>query len=145
VSNEKRIYVVVAETVDTPGMGTVVQVPGRMAAQGGHALGRMKMYRVAEAALKRKVRGIDDFYFLEKIANEKITTIWKSCRDSRELAHIALNWNRVLVGYYDFQDENDEVYGVGCHPTTAIASVPVDPDKVEGVSDYLPLWRPEEC
>jgi hypothetical protein len=135
---EKRIYVIVAETVDTPEKGTIVQVPGRMAAQGGHALSRMKMHRLAGAADDGK-KSSDLF----KMADEKITTIWKACRDSDELQHIADNLDRVRVAWYDFEDENIPLYGV-YHPRTALATFPIDPKRIEGVTDYLPLWKPEE-
>ncbi len=139
---EKRIYVVIAETVDTPDKivvpsGVVAQVPGRMAAQGGHALSRMKMHRLAGAADDGK-KSSDLF----KMADEKITTIWKSCRDSKELQHIADNLDRVRIGHYYFEDENPEVYGYW-HPRTALATIPVHPERIEGVLDYLPLWKPE--
>ena len=139
----KRIYVVIAEMVDTPDKavvpsGVVVQVPGRMAAQGGHALSRMKMHRLLNilercAGAKKQAR---------QIADEKFTTIWKSCRDTKELNHVIQLLNRAKIAWYDFEDENPEIYGYW-HPRTAIATVPVNPERVEGVLDYLPLWTPE--
>jgi len=142
---EKRIYVVIAETVDTP-LGAVRQVPGRMAAQGGHALSRMKMHRLIEDM--RSKRHPRTFKRLEALADEKITTIYKSCRDSRELEHIHRLLAKARIEHCDFEDENDEIYGtyddgMGCHPRTAIATVPVYPERAEGVVDYLPLWTPE--
>lgn len=141
---EKRIYVVVAETVDTPEKGAVVQIPGRMAAQGGHALSRMKMRRMVRAISKTPLKAVAFRPALEKMADEKITTIWLSCRDSNELQHIADNLNRVGVKWHDFEDENDEIYGTGYHPRTALATVPVNPDKLISVTNYLPLWKPED-
>jgi peptidyl-tRNA hydrolase len=150
---EKRIFVVVAHTVDTP-TGIVVQVPGRMAAQGGHALSRMKMhrllddiertYRIANKIAKKLGDKTEVIGNWRKIADRKITTIWLACRDSQELQHIADNLDRVGVGYYDFEDENDNLYGVGWHPRTALAAVPAAPERLEGITDYLPLWTPEK-
>lgn len=144
MKEEKRIYVVVAETVDTPDTkvvpsGVVVQVPGRMAAQGGHALSRMKMHRMLDAACLNKYFHTPEFReLLTKLADEKITTIWKSCRDSRELNHVHLLLGKAKIASYFFEDENPEVYGYW-HPRTALATVPVLLKQVEGILDYLPL------
>ena len=145
---EKRIYVIIAETVDTP-QGAVHQVPGRMAAQGGHALSRMKMHRVMDSLFSRKeIKAIAYKPDLEKMADEKTTTIWLACRDSRELEHIHRLLTKARIRHYDFEDENDEIYGIygddtGCHPCTALATVPVYPEQVTDIIDYLPLWTPE--
>jgi hypothetical protein len=117
-----------------------------MAAQGGHALSRMKMRRLIEDM--RSKRHPRTFERLEALADEKITTIWKSCRDSRELEHIHRLLAKARIKHCDFEDENDEVYGTyddgaGCHPRTALATVPVYPEQVIDIADYLPLWKPK--
>lgn len=141
---EKRIYVVIAHTVDVP-TGIVDQVPGRMAAQGGHAVGRMRLHMMLTAACTNKSLRTPEFReLLTNFADEKITTIWKSCRDSRELMHVQQLLFHAPIRFYEFQDENDPLYGVGVHPATALATYPATADDVEGILDYLPLWKPEE-
>lgn len=141
---EKRIYAVAAETVETPTRGDVVQIPGRMSAQFGHALSRMRMHRMAHYAnnwvgLRSRKNGF--LHDMQAFADEAITTIHLACRDSRELDHVMglLHKHRVL--FYEFRDENPAVYGPG-RVVTAFATVPVTKAQVEGILDYLPLWTP---
>jgi peptidyl-tRNA hydrolase len=129
----KRIYAVVALSVDTP-VGTVVQVPGRMAAQAVHAVSRMKMHRLLDA----KTRGATTKK-LRQIANEGITTIVLACRDTRELRHIAFLLSKARIKHHWFEDVNPEVYGSGAWQT-ALATGPVHRGTVEGILDYLPLF-----
>jgi hypothetical protein len=157
-SEEKRIYVVVAKVVDTiieSKYGVIAQIPGRMAAQGGHALSRMRMHRMAELMkgkkyppqrLELEIEELEEGYEIEELnlADEKITTIWLACRDGKELDHVAGLLDIRRIDYYDFQDENDSLYGLEFHPRTALATFPVFPADVIGILDYLPLWKPEE-
>jgi hypothetical protein len=141
MAEEKRIYAVAAETISTP-QGTVVQVPGRMSAQLGHALSRMRMHRMTDFAmswvgLRRVKNGFRND--MREFADEAITTIHKSCRDSLELDHVMRLLNRHHIPYFEFRDENPDVYGPGRF-ITAIATVPVRKRQVEGVLDYLPLF-----
>jgi hypothetical protein len=146
VLEEERIYAVIAKTVDTPDKkvvpsGVVTQIPGRMAAQGGHALSRMRMHRIIQYIHldKKLIRWPD----LEIIADTKVTTIWKSCRDSRELEHVFHLLDKAKIQSYFFEDENPDVYGYW-HPRTALATVPTSSKSIVGILDYLPLWKPEE-
>ena len=132
MSEEKRIYAVVAETVWTPDKGVVVQVPGRMAAQACHAVSRMRMHRLVASK-----PGVS----FKSVADEEITTIVLSCRDGKELAHVKALLNDRRVKWWGFDDTNPEVYG-GCSVPTALATVPVPASKVRGALDYLPLWSP---
>ena len=142
----KRIYVVVAETVDTPlTETTVVQIPGRMAAQAVHAASRMRMYRLLIEGSKLFKRNKGDYADVEAamtdLAGEAITTIILSARDSRELEHVRRLLAKAKIKYATFEDTNDAVYGPGA-VVTALATVPVLPNKVNGILDYLPLWTP---
>lgn len=136
---EKIIYAVAAETIWTPAMGVVKQVPGRMSAQLGHALSRMRMHRMATYALTasnyRDVRKKQ----LHRFADEAITTIHLSCRDGKELRHVADLLTKRGVRFWEFEDSNGEVYGPGQF-TTALATIPVRKIQVEGILDYLPLF-----
>jgi hypothetical protein len=48
------------------------------------------------------------------------------------------------IPYQSFHDENDEAYGEDQKILTAIATEPVDPVDVQGILDYLHLWRPRD-
>ena len=150
---ERRIYAVCAETVDTPTRRGVVQIPGRMSAQFSHATSKMKMHRMLSLVEKEVNSGRDMtgpngdlapiLETMEKIADEKITTINLSCRDSKELGHVMGLLHDARIKWHGFWDENPEVYGPGA-VLTAIATYPVKPSQVEGILDYLPLWDPEK-
>jgi len=73
MSEEKRIYVVVAETVDTPN-GVAVQPCGRIAAQCAHVVSQMQVFRHHLAAPE-----VVDIYGLLKPS----TTIVLAARDSK--------------------------------------------------------------
>ena len=164
--DEKIIYVVVAETVQhplvptgkgekslrTPETQTIVQVPGRLAAQACHAVRRMGHHMVIDAVkellsfanivslkkLKQAIHALDSL-----VVYEPITTIILSCRDSFELEHtynLLRDVNGVLA--YKFNDTNPPVYGEG-EVTTAFATVPVLKCQITGAIDYLPLWTPK--
>lgn len=139
---EKRIIVVIAEKVQTSERGVVMQVPGRMSAQGGHASGRTRLHLMATIAIQNKNLRTPEFReLLHDVANEKVTTIHLSCRDSNELDHVKLLLHKAKIRHFDFFDKNPDVYGPG-EVRTALATVPVEPDDLVGITDYLPLWTP---
>jgi|SRR5579863_2264166 len=162
-NEEKRIYVVVANTVQNPvlGYGNVTgkglrrledtldirQPAGRQIAQACHAVRRMGHSMVIRAVLslftKRASLSAIKAAISLNVNYEPITTIILSCRDSFELEHV-YNLLRDVVGVeaFKFRDTNFEAYGEG-EVTTAFATVPVTPTSVTGVLDYLPLWSPE--
>lgn len=144
MSEEKRIYVVVAETVDTPN-GRIKQPCGRAMAQACHAVGKMqvtsRIYRArdAERAPTTARLGLEDMPFRE------CTTIILAARDSKELSHVELLLAREGINRYNFWDTNGEVYGASesegdAHIMTALAIEPIEPIKVYGILNYLPLW-----
>ncbi len=155
----KRIYCVVADTVQhplekspvgdrvslrrTPETRDIDQVAGRLMAQGEHVVSKVRFHmmreeimRATRAAKGGKVwyRGHEVFFF------HPVTTINLAARDSFELEHVRGLLGERKVPYQAFYDENPEVYGVG-RVLTAIATEPVTPEQVVGVTDYLPLWR----
>jgi len=160
---EKRIYVVVANTVQHPlfegrrgeDTRTIVQVPGRQIAQACHAVRRMGHYMVIRAVLGlfEDIRGgkfrnlknrLDTIRatIAHELHYEPITTIVLSCRDSFELEHVYDLLRIAGVDVFMFFDTNPAVYGEG-EVRTAFATDPIDPSKTVGVIDYLPLWSPE--
>ncbi len=164
MKEEKRIYVVVANTVQHPLLGygndkgrgllrvadtqTIVQPAGRQIAQACHAVRRVGHSMVIRAVLhlftnwKRGLSHLRSAISLN-IHYEPTTTIVLSCRDSFELEHV-YNLLRDVAGVeaFKFHDTNFEVYGEG-EVTTAFATTPVEPKEVTGVLDYLPLWSPQ--
>lgn len=140
---EKIIYAVAAESIWTPAKGKVIQIPGRMSAQLGHALSRMRMHRMAAFAASwvgvRKGFPGNFKQELAEFADEAITTIHLSCRDEKELRHLTALLRRRGVRFYTFDDSNLDVYGPG-EFTTAFATIPVRKTQVAGILDYLPLF-----
>lgn len=137
MSEEKRIYVVVAETVDTPN-GVVVQPCGRAMAQACHAVGKMQVTRRIYHA--RDLREIGEVLDFEDLPFEECTTIILAARDSKELEHVNLLLANKGIARHLFADNNDAVYGEHARIATALATAPISPTEVYGVLDYLPLW-----
>lgn len=134
--DDKRIYAIVAEKVETPLRGVVTQIPGRMSAQLGHAIGKARMYGLIQHMRKLRRYRFED---LKVVADAGITTIQLQCRDGRELQHVALLLTKGHIRYYDFEDENPAVYGAG-GVITALATEPVYKEQTNGILDYLPLF-----
>lgn len=129
MSEEKRIYVAIAAEVNIDGR-VVKMEPGRQAVQGGHAKSMVHQ----ELFLKLDLWNCIPTY-------EPRTTIYKSCRDSYELSHIARLLGRVdpLPIVEMFTDTNKDFYGVDWGIPTAIAAYLTSEEAI-GVFDYLPLW-----
>jgi hypothetical protein len=179
MADEKIIYCVVAETVQHPlsveeysialppepypvllrtalvrieETRTIVQVPGRLAAQAAHVVSKMRYTQLAhevEAAtvktLTNRRRHLHTYDAPIVSPFQPITTIILGARDSFELEHV-YRLLRDVAGIltYKFNDTNPAVYGEG-EVTTAIATVPVLKAETIGILDYLPLWTPEQC
>lgn len=143
VSEDKRIYVVVAETVDTPN-GVVVQPCGRAMAQACHSIGKMQVtsreYYARERLSGMRIGGggLGDFW--EDFPFQECATIILAARDSAEISHVDFLLMKSGVERYSFCDTNDAVYGESARIMTAVCTVPVDPNKMVGILDYLPLW-----
>lgn len=130
IKEEKRIYVVIAATVQPEKGKNVTQPAGRQIAQACHVVSKLRfeMDKVFFGAVDSPVPG----------AFIPITTIILQARDSAELVHVySLLMNRKFP-VVSFQDENQAAYGVK-EPTTGIA-VLAAPSKMIGILDYLPLW-----
>lgn len=138
---EKRIYVVVAETVQADSghsdfyNDVVVQPAGRIAAQVGHVVSKMRTLRLV---------GFDEYW-------KPITTIILSVKNSKEMDHIQHVLGLGSVAYESFLDENDEygwkynAHGIAsteASVVTALCTHPIEPSEREGLLDHLPLWTP---
>lgn len=161
-SEEKRIYVVVADTVQHPtsylsqtlrrhaDTRDVVQPAGRQIAQACHAVRRMGHSMVIRAVLglfthppKTFKAAKEAIAAISHLSYCPITTIILSCRDSFELEHCHKLLRDVAgIEAFKFNDTNSDAYGLG-EVTTAFATMPVEPSKVVGALDYLPLWTPK--
>jgi len=147
--NKHRIYVVVAATVQNPihtteegllrlapGSKTIVQPLGRQVAQVAHVVSKVRVKmsfdNVYTKTKSGKLQNIDQAW-------EPITTIVLQCRDSLELGHVYDLLAESDIKTEIFLDTNPE-YGPGEVPT-AIATWPVEPEDVVGITDYLPLLK----
>jgi hypothetical protein len=122
---EKRIYVVVAATVQTV-RGIIVQPPGRQFAQGCHVVSKLRF-----EDYKKHASPPNNGVF------ESITTITLQARDSAELRHIAYLLDEKNITPILFYDTND-AYGPG-EILTAVAAF-MTPMGSVGITDYLPMW-----
>lgn len=122
---EKRIYVIVAATIQVPIVSdshkspwfTVVQPMGRQIAQACHAVSELR---------------------LQNQHFDKTTTIVLQARDSAEMGHVfqLLYYQKHLDPVF-FYDDNPE-YGAGSFPTAV--AVFANQKQIKGILDYLPLW-----
>jgi hypothetical protein len=134
---ERRIYVIVAGTIQVPvvpdshkpPLRTVVQPTGRQIAQACHVVSQL-----------RHVQEISPYQTISDLAIRKfqpITTIILQARDSAEMAHVYTLLNRKRLKPEIFSDDNPE-YGPGSWPTAV--AVFATAKQVKYILDYLPLW-----
>ena len=122
---EKRIYVIVAETVRA-GSKTVLQPKGRQIAQACHVTSLMR--------IKEHIR--------KPAPIKSITTIILSVDNSYQLAFYALQLADAGIHVDAFYDTNPAAYGSG-EIRMAICTVPVKPGRVRDILKQLPLWGSE--
>jgi hypothetical protein len=176
---EKRIYAFVTESVQYPlapfnplkdvnpktrlttlrrceETRTIVQPPGRIAAQEGHVVSKMRVLaameevdQIFETTVKRGLTAkhlsrafLDEqaCNFQQKLATwrvEPITTIVLRVRNTFELHHIEQLLQRDDIRYQKFWDDQEGEYE---HSVTAVATYPLEDFLLIGVSDYLDLW-----
>ena len=170
MAEEKRIYSVVAQTVQAPleyvgvtnprllhtfvsplrteATQTIVQPAGRLIAQHGHAVSRVRESMVKKALFAAlNVSGKEKRDTAVKLLLNNnfapITTIVLAARDSAELHHVAGLLGLANIQIQRFFDTNQPDYGSPAYDVlTAIATEPVIPEEVFGILDYLPLWKP---
>lgn len=148
IGGEDKKWYKLSATEDTR---TIVQVSGRMAAQAAHVTSKVRHFMLRSEVLRAnrvmqqsKSKKPEMWFKSDMLFFHPITTIIKSCRDSYELRHVKMLLHKyVAINVETFQDENPPVYGEG-KVTTALATHPVTPEEVNGILDYLPLWRPKD-
>jgi hypothetical protein len=131
MSEEKRIYVAVAGTIQVPAVAgshrpplrTVVQPVGRQIAQACHVVSKLRFDDCSGPT--------------HPGAFQPITTIILQARDSAEMVHVYSLCLRKRLGPVMFSDNNPE-YGPGNWPTAV--AVFARPKEVKYILDYLPLW-----
>ena len=132
-TEEKRIYVVVAATVQIGDYVTVEQPLGRQCAQVAHAVSKLRFEG-------------DKFFFANEGPKpayfQPITTIVKACRDSAELDHIAALLYQKKLHPVAFYDTNEEAYGRDITVATAVAVLMTKTETYLTI-DYLPMWGAE--
>lgn len=161
ITEEKRIYCVVAQTVQTPFEGTmihnpqthstklyesinVIQPAGRIIAQAAHAISQARVLMLLnDLKISLHNNQLSPGYF-ENLTFEPITTIILGARDSYELYHVLNLVYKAGIKVHPFYDFNQPDYG---DPTwrimTAIATEPITQNDVIDILDYLPLWKPQ--
>jgi hypothetical protein len=120
VKREKRIYVLVANTVYNNGR-KIRQPKGRQIAQACHVTGLM---RIAE-----RIR-----------STKPVTTIILRVDDSYLLRAYRTLLYGAGVQSYSFYDTNAKAYGRGQEVLTAVCTVPVSPARAKRVLAGVPLW-----
>jgi hypothetical protein len=129
---DKRIYVVVAGTVQVPALRrSVIQPPGRQIAQACHVVSKLRW----QEALNPFGNGPLDPPSVPKWY--PVTTIILQARDSAELRHVQILTEKKLYPAVFF-DTNPDAYGPG-EVMTALA-VFATKKQIENILDYLPLW-----
>lgn len=137
---ELRTVTVVAETVEWYNKGKKKfhkMEAGRMAAQVGHAVSKLKLsYLLSHYSEQRS------FYtFAETLMSTPVTSIVLKARDENELLHIyelCINKGLPIVC---FHDSNEYVYGEHITVMTAVSIGLVEAVDLIGITDYLPLWK----
>lgn len=157
--SEKRIYVIVADTVQHPLMvspdylypmhrglvpnantKTIIQPKGRIAAQVGHVVSRMRMCILEEMSNVhyRKVKAARISDALHAEPQLAYTTIVLAVPDSYNLHFRRDLLEKAGLRIHVFYDRNEE-YGDG-EVCTAICTEPIEPAESQNALDYLPLW-----
>ena len=144
--SEKRIYCVVASTVQNPFGGksflSVVQPLGRQVAQAAHVVSKVRFTMLRKALIKLLKGNIATVRAaIPTLLFSPVTTIILEARDSYELKHVLVLLEKNGIPVYDFFDTEQPDYGSPVDLVrTAIATEPVEPSAVQGILDYLPLW-----
>jgi peptidyl-tRNA hydrolase len=134
-SDYSKMIVVVSETVNEY-ESTIKLDCGRAAAQACHAVSKLKLSYVEQLVDK----GYDPIRAIQ-LVKEPITTIVLKARDTNELHHIMDMTSSRNLHMVDFYDDNVLLYK-GTHKVlTAIAIGPVESWWMDGLTDYLPLWK----
>lgn len=127
---EKRIYAIVASTVDSKVYQRIEQPLGRQFAQGIHAARKMQSeldWRDRLGTSKNAIKFIP------------ITTITLSVRNTKELYLIQRLLRDAGVEHTYFHDKNRDAYGEPGPVLTALCTYPVPEKSVVGILDHLPL------
>ena len=139
VSQKAKTITIVAKTATWGELdGTVrhrQQEDGRLGAQVGHAVSKLKLSYLMHHKLE------DQPEVANWLMNNGVTSIVLEARDSEELRHIARLLVKNNVHFAWFHDTNKPVYGTNLEVLTAVSIGPVFDWMVDGITDYLYLWK----
>lgn len=141
MSEEKRIYVVVAEQVEVTilehyvaeSLGTttmVTQPAGRLAAQCAHVVSKMRVNEILNSKLA-------------PTCFDAYTTIVLSARNNKELKLLCFLMEQCRMPHEVFYDKNREAYYGKSEVLTAVSTYPIEPERAKLILDHLPLWSPK--
>jgi peptidyl-tRNA hydrolase len=142
--DDSRIYVILAAKVKKADGSYHVMEPGRMMAQVGHAVSRLKIFDALDRAGANSGNDPNNqqlWQWLNAYLKTGVTVINLYARDEKELYHIASLADTAGLRWVDFRDDNDDIYGKGMFPTTAVAIGPTTKEQIIGICDYIPLYK----
>jgi Peptidyl-tRNA hydrolase PTH2 len=135
---EKRIYVVIAGTIQVPASRrSVIQPLGRQIAQACHAVSMLRHWDTKAATCVAECSGAATQVLVPEF--NPMTTVILQARDSAELGHVNYLLLKKKLQPAVFLDTNDGAYGPTTGVPTALA-VFATKRQIENVLDYLPLW-----
>jgi peptidyl-tRNA hydrolase len=141
--DKSRIYVILAAKVRKADASFHHMEPGRMMAQVAHVVSRLKMQNIFDAAEVEKgdTPNYEEVWqWVNAYLKAGVTTINLLARDEKELSHVSSLADAAGLTWAEFRDDNDDVYGKGACPKTAIAIGPTTKEEISGICDYLPLY-----
>jgi peptidyl-tRNA hydrolase len=115
-----------------------VMEEGRIAAQVGHAVSKLKLAYAEQVVMsgKAELKNV-----VVSLMENPITSIVLEARDSKELLHIGALLEKEGIHFVSFEDTNPSIYGQGVRVYTALSIGPLFDWMVVGITDYLYLWK----
>jgi hypothetical protein len=122
-ADERRIYVILPETVTVPGEDYPwVMEPGRQLTQGQHIVSKMRMENISDLGMG------------------PITTINLSVRNTAELCRVIADLGQVTKVTL-FEDDNENFYGTKKKKIlTAACTLPITKEQANYATGHLPRW-----
>jgi peptidyl-tRNA hydrolase len=115
-----------------------VMEEGRIAAQVGHAVSKLKL-AYAEKMVRTGATNYEKL--VVDLMENPITSIVLEARDSKELIHIVDLLFEKNVHFVSFEDTNSQIYGQGNMVCTALSIGPCFDWMLTGITDHLYLWK----
>jgi hypothetical protein len=129
---EKRIYILVPQTVDIGRGLTIDMEPGRLMAQCSHVSRKMENEEAQKSLYHPDMQTIEPY--------QEITTIVLSVRNSRELEFMYKQLYGVPWPVFRFEDINPEFYGHKSRVLTAVCTAPMPVSLANKYLGHLELY-----